>query len=330
MVTDRLPFYKELPVTTGAPPGSSWGVWGPGDVFGCLNLLTPGATRRGLAAACKGSVCALNLELDLPDPPLFGRAALRHTVIALAPFASDEVLSDWNTQRSTQWDGFRHVRSPVYGAYGGIDEADHGLHHWARRGIVTRGVVADVARWREARGRPISPGERDVITPADLLATLHAQGTAVEPGDILLVRTGWLAWYRGLDSRQRAALTTGPVTMAPTAGLEASEAMAQTLWDLHIAAVAADNFAVEAWPALLATRQTQPTDEEFADPARSAELLLHLNLLPLLGLPLGELFDLDALAADCAADGTWDCLFTSAPLNLRHGVASPPNALAVR
>jgi hypothetical protein len=53
-------------------------------------------------------------------------------------------------------------------------------------------------------------------------------------------------------------------------------------------------------------------------------------LLPLLGLPLGELWDLDALAADCVADGVYACFFTSAPLNLESGVASPPNALAIK
>ena len=39
---------------------------------------------------------------------------------------------------------------------------------------------------------------------------------------------------------------------------------------------------------------------------------------------------LEALAADCAADGRYDCMFTSAPLNLPQGVASPPNALAIK
>jgi hypothetical protein len=52
--------------------------------------------------------------------------------------------------------------------------------------------------------------------------------------------------------------------------------------------------------------------------------------LPLLGILIGELFVLDTLADDCAAEGNWEGLFTSAPLNLRHGVASPPNALVIR
>ena len=55
-----------------------------------------------------------------------------------------------------------------------------------------------------------------------------------------------------------------------------------------------------------------------------------MHFLPLLGLPLGELWDLDALADDCAAARTYDCFFTSAPLNMPNGVASPPNAIAVR
>ena len=36
------------------------------------------------------------------------------------------------------------------------------------------------------------------------------------------------------------------------------------------------------------------------------------------------------LAADCAADGRYEFMFTSAPLNLPSGVASPPNALAIK
>jgi hypothetical protein len=67
-----------------------------------------------------------------------------------------------------------------------------------------------------------------------------------------------------------------------------------------------------------------------ADPERCHEAFVHFSLLALLGLPLGELFDLDALADAVAADGRSACLLTSAPLRLRHGVASPANALAIR
>jgi hypothetical protein len=103
--------------------------------------------------------------------------------------------------------------------------------------------------------------------------------------------------------------------------------MAATLWDLHIAAVAADNPALEVWPPPLFTGPH--LDPETATPEDLIGGFLHLSLLPLLGLPIGELFDLDGLAADCEERGRYDCLFTSAPLNVHAGVASPPNALAI-
>ena len=105
--------------------------------------------------------------------------------------------------------------------------------------------------------------------------------------------------------------------------------MAAFLWDLHVAAVAADNPSLRVWPpgSLVddADRATVP-----ADPVRMCEYFLHFSLLPLLGLPIGELFDLDALADDCAADGIHEFQFTSAPLRLRAGAGSPANALAVK
>ena len=77
-----------------------------------------------------------------------------------------------------------------------------------------------------------------------------------------------------------------------------------------MSAIGADNPAVEAFP--------------------PGSPFLHRYFLPLLGIPLGELWDLDALADDCATDNTYDAFFTSAPIYVPGGVASPPNAIAVR
>jgi hypothetical protein len=312
-----LPSYDDLPVRPGLPPGSSWGIWGEGDVFGCLNLLTPDRVMAGIGAVRRGRVFPLNLELELPGPPLFGRAAMRHEVKTLGgPFHDDE-LHGLNTQSSSQWDGFRHVGHPGYGFYDGVADEDHGVHHWARRGIAGRAVLADVARWRESQGRPIDAAGSDPIDPEDLHGTLAAAGVDVEAGDILLIRTGWLSWYRGLDQPAREALAVGRMK-AP--GLRPGTATARCLWDLHIAAVAADNPALEVWPPQLG----------IDDPARMHEGFVHFSLLPLLGMPIGELWDLDGLAADCAADGVYACLLTSAPLNVEQGVGTPPNALAIK
>jgi hypothetical protein len=90
--------------------------------------------------------------------------------------------------------------------------------------------------------------------------------------------------------------------------------MAAYLWNLHVAAVAADNSALEAWPPA----------------SREADGFMHMTLIPLLGMPIGKLWWLDDLAVDCAADRRYEFFFTSAPLNVPGGVGSPPNALAIR
>jgi hypothetical protein len=321
-----LPSYRELPVSPGAPPGSSWGLWGPADRFGALNLLDGEAVRRGLAAARRGSVFALNLDMELPGPPLYGRSAFVHEIRG-AGVALDDEISNWNTQSSSQWDGFRHVRHLVYGYYGGLDSDDHGMDHWARRGIVGRGVLADVARWRASSGRPVRCGESDPIEPSDVAATLDAQRVAVEPGDMLLIRTGWVSWYRSLDESARRAQAA--IRIGHSCGLRPGEDSAELFWDLHVAAVAADNPAFELTP-FGGLADPQAMAAAFRDPERGPDTFLHFRLLALLGIPIGELWDLDALASDCAADGVYRFLLTAAPLNLRAGVASPANALAVK
>lgn len=57
--------------------------------------------------------------------------------------------------------------------------------------------------------------------------------------------------------------------------------------------------------------------------------MLHQWLLPHAGIPIGELLNLEALADACATHKKWSFLFTSAPLNIRGGIASPPNAIAL-
>jgi hypothetical protein len=324
-----LPSYEQLPVQEGLPKGSSWHVWGEDDRSGCLNLLTPERAKRGAACVRSGDVYPLNLELELPDPPLFGRPAFDHEIVQRpSGVSADDMLHSFNTQSSSQWDGFRHVRNPVHGAYNGLPEESHGVHFWARQGIVGRGVLVDVARYRSSVARPIEAGTRSTITVEDLTETLRAQRVTVEVGDILLVRTGWLPFYRSLSAEQRSAYAAEPQSI----GLEANETMAAFLWDLHISCIGCDNPAVEAWPppmALMAAQDRADLMARSGDPAVSASLFLHLNLLPLIGLPLGELFDLDALSDHCETTRTYDFLVTSSPLNLLHGVATPPNIMAI-
>jgi kynurenine formamidase len=78
-----------------------------------------------------------------------------------------------------------------------------------------------------------------------------------------------------------------------------------------VAAVCADNVAVEVTP------------------PRGADTRLHPALLGLLGLAMGELFDLSELGEACAARGRYEFLFVAKPWRLPGGLGSPANAMAI-
>ena len=65
-------------------------------------------------------------------------------------------------------------------------------------------------------------------------------------------------------------------------------------------------------------------------PKAQGEDFLHFHMLAFFGMPIGEMWNLEGLAADCAADKRYEFFLTSAPLNIPGGVGSPPNAIAVK
>jgi kynurenine formamidase len=307
------PHYDGLPRAQEAPDGASWGLWRE-EALGALNALTPAAVLAAVSTVHAGDVYPLDLPQGFIDPPLFGRPAAEHIVTGTEEdLARDDLLNGWNTQSSSHWDGFRHIRDPL-GFYGGISGAGHGIGAWSRHGIVARGVVADVARFRAQSGDPID-ATRPVGIDVDLLErTLAAQESTLREGDVLMVRTGWLEWYKRADRRGRIDAADRNLLRAP--GLLADEATARWLWDSGVCAVVADNPSVEVWPLLTGAGEGQPC--------------LHIRLLAQLGIPMGELWDLDALAAASAVDRRWDALLVSSPLPLPGGCASPANAVVIR
>ncbi len=316
---NQIPNFDELPVKEGAPPESSWGVFGENDGIGCLNFLTPAGVVDAARLVQSGKVFRLDAKLGFAKPPLFGRAALAHSIIPLGAMANDDILERFNTQEGSQWDGLGHVGHPRYERfYNGVtasqirDHGNHqlGIHRWADK-VVGRGVLIDAFSLRRAQGRPVAPLDNDVYTLEELQASLDVQGVALKPGTILLVRTGWMEEYEKCTAEEKKAMA--PFDKIRSAGIEASRRVAAWLWDNRVAAIATDCPAVEALPMALGD-----------------ENLLHYRALPLLGLPLGELFVLAPLAEDCRHDKRYEFMVVSAPLNVEGGIASPPNAVAIK
>lgn len=305
MTVKTLPSYDELPQLADLGVRHSWGLL-PHDA-GTLTFIGPAQVQRAAATVSEGRVFALSEPIATFKQPLFGRDALTHSVVEVGRNELEDVFDRLNPQAYSQIDGLAHVRAREFGFYGGhvdIGEARErlGMHHWAERAISGRGVLLDVHRSRQARGQADDPTAGSSIFPSELESVALEQGVALERGDIVLVRTGWLEAFR-----KQAA--DKPVTAWN--GLHAGEATARFLWDAGVALLGADNPAVEDAPG-----------------SRDAGSL-HRRLLPALGLSLMELLRLDELATACVDAGRWEFLFTAAPLPVHGAVSSPANALAI-
>ncbi len=310
-----LPAYDDLPVIEQAGVSHSWGVFGADDEVGTLNLLTDETVVRALGEVRSGERIGLTLDLEAISPPLFGRSPLVHTLLNTDRNTWDDRIDGLFPQASSQWDGLRHVRAREFGFYGGVTDDPPamgerlGVQRWASAGIIGRGVLLDIERFLAARGVDYDPFAATVINAETLDEVARFQGTELRDGDVLCLRFGWIARYRTLDDVARAAYSVQ--TPIQYAGLAAGEAMARALWDWHVAAVACDNPAAEVSP---------------GDPAIGS---LHRRLIPALGMAIGELLDFDELARCCAEREHWTFLFVAVPLNIRGGVGSPANAVAV-
>jgi hypothetical protein len=187
----------------------------------------------------------------------------------------------------------------------------------AQSGIGARAYFLDWYRWAtKIKGKTIDTTTAHAIRFSELQETAAHQGISLDTmrtGDILIIRSGYLSQYATMSTSKRKELDDIYETTKPcNIGVEASSELLQFLWEKQLAAVAGDSRSFEAWPC--------PEDKK--------EWHLHQWLLAGWGMPIGELWDLEALSAMSERLGRWTFFLTSAPMNVPGGVASPPNALA--
>jgi kynurenine formamidase len=297
----------------------NWGRWGPDDEIGTLNLIDDAARRRGAAAVESGRAFALGLPLSEAEGIQLGfvegRINPTRTMVqvnvpvnAAQPdwvCFSEDVLT-LATQCATHWDSLAHSS---YGGviYNGYPASSISADGAARCGIhrlgtvVSRGILLDVAR---ALGRDVlEPGHP--IMPGDLDAACELADVALEPGDIVLVRTGQMVHLRP-EQRDLVAYTH------PSPGLTMETA--EWFHARDVAAVATDTLPFEVIPC-----QREDT-----------YLPVHLLHLVEMGMTQGQNWVLDALADDCAADGRYTFLLDATPMPLTNGLGSPLNPLALK
>lgn len=321
-----LPSYRQLTRRTDAPPGSSWHLFTDQPERGMANFAGPRQIRRAAACVVDGHAFNLDYALDAFDPPMSrARGVPRHRMTAKHEQARDDVLDNFHLQAGTQVDGLRHRRSSGHGFYNGVPDDEItpgsprlGVQLWAETPLVGRGILIDVDGLLRDRGAPLDHADGPALATELLDEALAAQGCRVEPGDLVLVHTGWADWYLTTTQEERAEVRAE----RRATGFAQSRAFAAWCWDHRVALLATDTFAVEVLPVAATS--------DFRDTAPEDDGMMHQELIAKLGLPLGELWNLRALAQDCRTTGRWDSLLTVKPLNLTGGVGSPANATALR
>ena len=164
-------------------------------------------------------------------------------------------------------------------------------------GLVTRGLLVDIPRLRKIPY--LEPGIP--ITVEDLEQWERQQGVRVEPGDVLLIRTGRWARAQALGNWEVSKAAAGP-----------HPSIARWLRTRGVAALGGD-VANEIYPSVV--------------PGLSNPL--HQLALVSMGMPLLDALDFEALAREAAVRSRWTFLFVATPLRVHNGSGSPVNPLAV-
>jgi kynurenine formamidase len=306
---------------------SNWGRWGADDQRGTLNLVTTDDVVRASRLVRKGKIISMGLPYNEHGPqkntfnrfnPIHLRTRDGADAIAGSSirdfyggvdrhFRGTDDIIIMPLQSGTQWDALSHVvyQDKIYNGYGAEMVSSKGALKNdvcnAADGMVGRGVLLDIPR---ALGVPwLEPG---TAIGADELskAESHA-GVEVGRADFVFVRTGAMA-------RVRDAGGWGDYAGGAAAGL----GLRSVDWiaERDITALATDTWGMEVLP------------NETADVFQP----LHIVFIAHMGMWIGEIFDLEALANDCAEDGVYEFMFAGPPLPFSMAVGSPLNPLALK
>lgn len=301
---------------------STWGRWGPDDEVGTLNFITPERRAMGAAVISSGKCFSLAIPLDShgPWPPGDIRANPVHFMAAsgadhvsgaqtdngfVQGYADDFICMF--LQAGTQWDSLAHIfhNGKMYNDRSAALVDSSGAKKngiMAIKSLVSgRGVLLDLPR---ALGLEwLEPGH--VVSCAEIEATITAQHTQINPGDVVLFYTGHMRHVR-----------SGGGWRGYIGGHEPGPGIDVLPWLLErqVAGVASDTWAFEAIPSQV----------------DGCGMPIHQVGIVYMGLLVGEMFFLDDLATDCALDGQYDFFFCAPPLPITGAVGSPINPYAIK
>ena len=291
--------------------------WGSEDQAGASNRITEEKVMEALRLVTAGKIYELGQVYE-QGMPLYG--ARSYSMVLPAKNAArgenrlvgnEEFLSTQIGQVGTQFDGLGHIGQEVtmadgeveYVFYNGFTSTEMdtpsglktlGIEHV--RPIVTRGLLIDIATYKEVQRLPNSYE----VTVDDVLGTLERQGMStadVRPGDAVLFRYGWSSLWD-----QPEAFNMNP----PGIGL----AVARWVAEREVTMVGSDSWPTEVIP----------------NPNSNLAFPVHQELIMKNGI-----FNLENMQFDeLVADGVNEFLFIVTPIRFKGATGSPVRPIAIR
>jgi kynurenine formamidase len=294
---------------------SNWRRWGEDDERGTLNHITDDirlaaarAVRHGRSVSCAWEVAAEEMERSTTACPC--AAEMPGAEGMPAPFHNDRRWGFSHERLGIMFHGntVTHLDSPCHIFWDGrmYNGRPHSLvdaatgSAWAAvtaaaNGIVTRGVLLDIAAVRDVPW--LEPGQG--VFPEDLEEAERRQDVRVQPGDAVLLRTGY----------GRARHEAGAAGGFTQAGWHAS--CLPWLHERQVALIGADT-----------PQDVQPSGYD------DVLMPVHAVGLVAMGLWLLDNCDLEPCAATAAELGQWDFQLSVAPVRFAGTSGSPVNPIA--
>ena len=301
---------------------SNWGRWGVDDQLGTLNLITPAARRRGANAVRHG--VSVSCAWDVPTGP-GGLERSTFAFVCGADMPGSESVSMPGFHEDRRWGSSGELLSFSFhgGAYTHVDSPSHmfwdgqmyngrsadlvdgengaqwGAVTAAADGMVTRGVLLDIPPIHDTAW--LEPGV--AVFPEDLEEAERRQGVRVEPGDAVLLRTGY---GRFRHETGHAWVDTAHMTQP---GWHAS--CMPWLHEREVSYIAADT-----------AQDAEPTGYE------NIFMPVHTIGLVAMGLWLVDNCDLEACAETAERLGQWEFQLSVCPVRFLGTSGSPVNPIA--
>jgi kynurenine formamidase len=300
----------------------NWGRWGSNDQFGTLNFITSEKINEAAKLVKKGKIFSLGIPLDIAGPQRGYPFTIRFNPIHFMLRTGTDVASDapyskaflraaddaiiLSTHGSTHIDALSHIFYEKK-MWNGFDcslvtsrgALKNGIENF-RGKIVTRGVLLDVADLKEVEALPPS----FEITPEDLDKCASKERVSITSGDFVLIRTGLMG-----EVKKRG--NWGEYAGGPAPGLAIETA--EWIYKKEVSGVASDTWGVEVIP----------------NATPDCYMPWHCIVIPNIGLVVGEIFDLEELAAYCRSSKTYEFMLVIQPLPIVGGVGSPVDPYAI-